>query len=176
MPIRRIEISLGERIALNLSGEGIDDSELLINMNEAEYSIIKKIIERAKKDSEAEKFIGTLFSVENLFGRLWNKGDNEIPWEVIWAMSELDLLPAPLDNNNLKDEKTDSLFEICKWNFPSDSPEWVKENIPSLFKSLEDGVSVWRFRAVDIVAGFLGFGVKNFKFEVAPKTEFVKLF
>lgn len=173
MSIRRIELSLGERITLNLSGEGIQDSELLVNMNKAEYSIINKISERAKRDSEAESF---MFTIENLFDRLWIKGDNEIPWEVIWAMSELNLLPTPLDNDNLEDEKTNSLFEICKWNLPSDSPEWVKENIPSLSKSLEDGVSIWRFRGADIVAGFLGFGVKDFQFELVPNGEFVKLF
>lgn len=169
-----IEIQLEQVFKFNLSGDGIEDANLKDNLFRAEKAVCNKIIQIAKSNPDANKSLSAIFSIEYLYARLWSKGDNELPWEVVLAMSELNLLPEPLDPDNTLGD-SENVFEISNWDFPESDFEWIQKLIPSLVRTKEDQFS-WEFRGRDIVAKFLGYGIENFEFEPTPRTEIIEIF
>lgn len=169
-----IEINLEQVFKFNLSGYGIEDANLKDNLLRAEKAVCDQILQIARSNPNANKSLSAIFSIENLYARLWNKGDNNLPWEVVVAMSDLNLLPEPLaPDDNLRN--SGAVFEICKWDFPESDFEWIQKLVPSLVRGKEDQAS-WKFRGRDIVAKFLGYGIENFEFEPTPRTKIIKIF
>lgn len=169
-----IEINLEQVFNFNLSGDGIEDANLKDNLLRAEKAVCDQILQIAKSNPNANKFLSAIFSIEYLYARLWNKGDNSLPWEVVVAMSDLNLLPEPLAPDNDWGNSED-VFEICKWDFPESDFEWIQKLVPSLVQTKE-GQSSWEFRGRDIVAKFLGYGIENFEFEPTPRTKIIEIF